>query len=89
MDWMTYVFIACGVIILAATVVSTYRLLSGPNTLDRLVAVDMLVAVAICGLCVWVAYSQDTTVTSAIVSLALLNFIGSVSVVRYRVRDTE
>lgn len=86
---MTAVYIVCGALLLAATAVTLYRLLAGPNTLDRLVAVDMLVAVAICGLCAWIAYTLDTTAASAVVCLALLNFIGGVAVARYRVRDTD
>lgn len=89
MTWMTVVFIISGAMLVAATIVAVYRLLAGPNTLDRLVAVDMLVAVAICGLSAWIAYTLDSTVASAVVSLALLNFIGGVAVVRYRVRDSE
>jgi multicomponent Na+:H+ antiporter subunit F len=63
------------------------RLLDGPSTLDRLVALDTFVAVTMCGIGTWAAYSLDTTVTYSLTALALISFVGSVSVARFRVRD--
>ena len=64
-------------------------MLIGPNTLDRLVALDTAVAVSMCSLVVWAAYSMDSTVVSGIVALSLLSFVGTVAVARFRVRDNE
>jgi multicomponent Na+:H+ antiporter subunit F len=84
---MTAVMIIAGVMLVAAALLTTYRLLAGPGSLDRLVAMDTLIATAICGLAVWAAYSGDTTIVPAIVALALVGFVGSVSVARFRVSD--
>ncbi|AQA21508.1 MULTISPECIES: monovalent cation/H+ antiporter complex subunit F [Rhodococcus] len=86
---MTTVLVIAGVMLSVAAVMTSYRLLDGPSTLDRLVAMDTLVAVAICGLAVWAAYSLDTTLVPAIVALSLVGFVGSVSVARFRVRDDQ
>lgn len=86
---MTTVLVIAGVMLSVAAVMTAYRLLDGPSTLDRLVAMDALVAVAICGLAVWAAYSLDTTLVPAIVALSLVGFVGSVSVARFRVRDDQ
>ena len=86
---MTYVWIAAAVNITAAAGVTMIRLLSGPSTLDRLVALDTLVAVTMCGIGTWAAYSLDTTVTYPMAALALISFVGSVSVARFRVPDIE
>lgn len=86
---MTTVIVIAGVMVSIAGVLTAYRLLAGPHTLDRLVAMDTLVAVAICGLALWAAYSMDTTLVPAIVALSLVGFIGSVSVARFRVRDDQ
>ena len=83
------VLVIAGVMLSVAAVMTSYRLLDGPSTLDRLVAMDTLVAVAICGLAVWAAYSLDTTLVPAIVALSLVGFVGSVSVARFRVRDDQ
>ncbi|MCX5041924.1 monovalent cation/H+ antiporter complex subunit F [Aldersonia sp. NBC_00410] len=86
---MTVVAIIAGAILLVAAALTTYRVLAGPNTLDRLLAIDTLVAVAICGLAVWATWSRDTTVVPAIVALSLVGFLGSASVARFRVRDDD
>ncbi len=86
---MTTVIVIAGVMMSIAAVLTAYRLLDGPSTLDRLVAMDTLVAVSICGLTLWAAYSKDTTLVPAIVALSLVGFIGSVSVARFRVRDDQ
>ena len=84
---MTVVSVISGIVLLIAGVLTTFRLLDGPNSLDRLVALDTLIALAMCGLAVWAAYTCDTTIVPAIVALSLVGFIGSVSVARFRVSD--
>jgi len=84
---VTVVLAVSGILLIAAAVVTAYRLLDGPSTLDRLVAMDTILAVSMCGLAVWAVYSADTTIVPAIVALSLVSFIGSVSVARFRVRD--
>lgn len=84
---MTVVLAISGILLIAAAIVTTYRLLDGPGTLDRLVAMDTILAVSMCGLAVWSAYSLDTSIVPAIVALSLVSFVGSVSVARFRVRD--
>ncbi|NLU83143.1 monovalent cation/H+ antiporter complex subunit F [Rhodococcus sp. HNM0569] len=86
---MTVVLVVSGVFLMIAAGLTAFRLLHGPGSLDRLVAMDTLIAVMICGLAVWAAYSGDTTVAPGIVALALVSFVGSVSVARFRVRDRD
>lgn len=86
---MSTVWIAAAVMLVAAAGTTMFRLLSGPSTLDRLVALDTLVAVTMCGVGTWAAYSLDTTVTYSLAALALISFVGSVSIARFRVRDVD
>lgn len=86
---MTVVWVIAAAMIIAAAVCTMFRLLAGPSTLDRLVAVDALVAVAMCGVGIWAAFSLDTTVTYGLAALALISFVGSVSVARFRVPDID
>ncbi|MCT7658620.1 monovalent cation/H+ antiporter complex subunit F [Mycobacterium deserti] len=86
---MTAVWIIAAIMLTTAAVFTMFRLLSGPSTLDRLVALDTLVAVTMCGIGTWAAFSLDTTVTYALTALALISFVGSVSVARFRVPDIE
>ena len=55
----------------------------------RLVAVDTLVAVTMCGVGTWAAFSLDTTVTYSMAALSLISFVGSVSIARFRVPDLD
>ncbi len=84
---MTVVWVLSGVMLVAAAALTMIRLLMGPSTLDRLVAVDTLVAVTMCGVGTWAAFSLDTTVTYSLAALALISFVGSISVARFRVPD--
>ncbi|MEV0549677.1 monovalent cation/H+ antiporter complex subunit F [Nocardia salmonicida] len=84
---MTVVAIVAAILLTAAAVITSYRVLAGPSTLDRVVGIDSLMAIAASGLAVWAAYSDDTTVIPAIVALALVGFLGSSAVTRFRVRD--
>ncbi|MBJ7289285.1 MAG: cation:proton antiporter [Williamsia sp.] len=84
---MMVVWIIAAVLLMAAAIITTARILLGPNTLDRLVALDTLIALSMCSLGVWAAYSLDSTVVPAIVALSLLSFVGSVAIARFRVRD--
>lgn len=84
---MNTIWIIAAVMLAAAASIVMFRILAGPSTLDRLVALDTLVAVAMCGIGTWAAYSLDTTVTYGLTALALIGFLGSVSVARFRVPD--
>lgn len=84
---MTWVWVAAGVMLTLASVLTMTRILIGPSTLDRLIGVDTTVAVTMCGIATWAAYSLDTTVTYSLAALALISFVGSVSIARFRVPD--
>ncbi|MDH6198021.1 multicomponent Na+:H+ antiporter subunit F [Mycobacterium frederiksbergense] len=86
---MSTVWTIAAVMLTAAAAITMFRLLAGPSTLDRLVALDTLVAVTLCAIGTWAAYSLDTTVTYSLTALALISFVGSVSVARFRVPDTD
>lgn len=88
-DAVTIVWVLAGTMLIAAAAVTMIRLLAGPSTLDRLVAVDTMVAVTMCGIGTWAAYTLDTTVTYSLAALALISFVGSVSVARFRVPDVD
>ncbi|QNG19964.1 cation:proton antiporter [Rhodococcus triatomae] len=84
---MTVVLIISAVCLVTAAVLTAFRLLDGPSSLDRLVALDTMLGVSICGLAVWATFSGDTTLVAGIVALSLVSFVGSVSVARFRVSD--
>jgi len=84
---MTTVWTVAAVMLSVAAAITMFRVLAGPSTLDRLVALDTFVAVMMCAIGTWAAYSLDSTVTYSLTALALISFVGSVSVARFRVPD--
>jgi len=87
---VTLVLWSASVVALTIALFATMiRLIGGPSTLDRLISLDTLVAVAQCGIGVYIAWTKDTTPAAAMVALALVAFLGSVSVARFRVNDSS
>lgn len=84
---MTVVATACAITLATAALLALLRIAKGPTMLDRVVALDVLVAVVVIALCVEAAANRHATTLPVIVVLALLGFVGSVSVARYAAEE--
>ncbi|MGW1988845.1 monovalent cation/H+ antiporter complex subunit F [Embleya sp. NPDC001921] len=71
----------------AAAVAALVRLVRGPSTLDRAVAVDMLLAVMLAAIAAEATLNRHTTTVPVLLALALVGFLGSVSIVRFSARE--
>lgn len=71
----------------ASFLLTMWAILSGPDSLDRLLGMDGLVAMVQCALATYICWTLDTTVSNAMLVVALLGFISTVSVARFRKRD--
>ncbi|WP_432056597.1 monovalent cation/H+ antiporter complex subunit F [Streptomyces sp. bgisy022] len=67
-------------VIAVSAVVTLVRLVRGPLALDRILALDVLVTLTIAATAVGSVVRDDTTMVPLLVVLALLAFIGSVTV---------
>lgn len=82
-----------GILLIAATmfsiafIIMTWRILVGPNSMDRMLGLDGFIAMLQCALATYIVWTLDTTVANAMLVIALLGFIASVSVARFRKRD--
>ncbi|RLK23912.1 multisubunit sodium/proton antiporter MrpF subunit [Micromonospora sp. M71_S20] len=65
------------------------RIIRGPSILDRAVATDVLLAVVVAAIATEAAYSRDATALPVLVVLAILGFVGSVSVARFAARRND
>ena len=81
------VLAVAAVLLAAGFMITTWRLIVGPNSLDRVISMDGIVASLQCALATYICWTLDTTVVNAMVVVALLGFIGSLSVARFRKRD--
>ena len=83
---MNAVFVAVILMLGAAAVLTVVRLLRGPSTLDRVLALDVYVVLTVVAAGVYVAYYRDGSNIPLLVAVALVGFVGSVAVARLAVR---
>jgi multicomponent Na+:H+ antiporter subunit F len=74
-------------LLFAAVSLVLVRIVRGPTTLDRIVAIDVLLAIVVCSIAAEAAYTRDATSLPILVVLSILGFIGSVSVARFSPRS--
>lgn len=66
----------------AAGALTMVRLLRGPDTLDRIVALDVFVVLIVAATAVYVAYYRDGSNIPLLAAVALLGFVGSATAAR-------
>lgn len=66
-----------------AALLCLLRLVRGPTVPDRIVALDALLSVVVGGIAVGAATTGDGSFLSLLVAVALLGFVGTVTVARY------
>lgn len=66
-----------------SAVLVVVRLVHGPSGLDRLVALDVLVAEFLCGLVAHAALTGDSALVPVVVAISLVGFLGSTTVARF------
>lgn len=76
---MTVLYTATLTVVAAAGLLTLLRLVLGPSALDRILAVDILVTMLIAGTAVGMTLRADTTPLPALLVLAVLAFIGSMT----------
>ena len=86
-SFLTVMTILGGGMLFAAAALTLVRVARGPTILDRVVAIDVLIAVLVCALGLEAAVNQHDTTLPILVSLSLVGFVGAVSVARFVSRD--
>lgn len=71
------------VVLGAAAAVTLVRLSKGPTSLDRIIASDLIVGIAVGGLALEVVLSDRLTTLPILLALSLVGFIGAVSMARF------
>lgn len=84
---MIAVGIVVSVLLAAATGLTLWRVVRGPATLDRIIAVDVLLAVIVTTIAALAAFRRDATALPILVVLSVLGFTGTVSVARFASRE--
>ncbi|MCP1388214.1 monovalent cation/H+ antiporter complex subunit F [Corynebacterium sp. TA-R-1] len=76
-----------GVLLALGFLLLAWRVIVGPDSLDRVLGNDAITASLQCALALYICWTLDTTVVNAMIVIALLGFIASLSVARFRKRD--
>jgi multicomponent Na+:H+ antiporter subunit F len=79
---MTVVFVITFGLLSAAGVLVLLRLARGPRTLDRILALDVLLVLIVAGVAVGIAGSFRGFNIALLVTVALLAFVGSIAAIR-------
>ena len=79
----TLVVMACFGGLSVAALLVMFRLVRGPSVPDRIVALDVLVQIVVAGIAVAAAVTRDGTYLAVLVAVALLGFVGTVTVGRF------
>lgn len=83
-DQVVYGLLSMSAVLLGVSAVAVVaRLTRGPTMLDRAIAFDVLVAIAICSVGVDAALRRESENLSLLVVATLLGFVGSVSIARF------
>lgn len=82
------IWISAAVLTVAAVLVLV-RMTIGPTMLNRIVAMDVLIAIMVAGLALEAVLNENTTTLPILVVLSLVGFVGSVSVARFAARDEK
>lgn len=80
---MSVVVIICLTGLALAAGLCVGRLVAGPSVPDRIVALDALLLVVVSGIAVAAARTGDGSYLAVLVAVALLGFVGTVTVARF------
>jgi multicomponent Na+:H+ antiporter subunit F len=72
-----------GLLLAAAATLAIVRIARGPSILERVLALDVLLAILIAALCVDMAANRHINNLPFVVVASVVGFIGSVTVSRY------
>ncbi len=85
---MSVVYVICFVILLAAGLMALSRVERGPSMFDRILGVDVATAVLIGTVALIAAATKRGDLVPVLIVLALVGFIGSVSIARFAAAES-
>jgi multicomponent Na+:H+ antiporter subunit F len=75
--------LAAGVMFGVGAIAAIVRIVKGPSILDRALATDVLLAIAMCGLGAEMAINRHTDTLVVLLVLALFAIVGSIAIARF------
>ena len=87
MTFFALVSIVAGVMFGIGAIAAIVRIIRGPSILDRALATDVLLAIAICGLGAEMAINKHTDTLVVMLVLAMFAIVGSISIARFMAKQ--
>ncbi|MCU1432289.1 MAG: pH regulation protein [Actinotalea sp.] len=86
---MTVVVLVCAALLAVTAALAAFRVERGPSMLDRTVGLDILTSAVVGAIALEAAWSRRIDTVPILVVLALVGFIGSVSIARFASAEPE
>ncbi|MEH0974128.1 monovalent cation/H+ antiporter complex subunit F [Micromonospora sp. CPCC 205546] len=83
----TFLAVILTTLLSVTAMLALIRLYRGPSLIDRVVAADMLLATLVAAVGAEAAVHRHATTLPVLVAISMLGFVGSVSLVRFAVRE--
>ena len=87
MTFLTVVGIIAAVMFGIGAIAAVSRIIRGPSILDRALATDVLLAIAMCALGAEMAINQHTDTLVVLLMLAMFAVVGSISIARFMAKQ--
>jgi multicomponent Na+:H+ antiporter subunit F len=83
MSPLAVIGILAGAMFAVGAIAALVRIIRGPTVLDRALATDVLLAIAMCGLAAEMAVNRHTDTLVVLLVLALFAIVGSIAIARF------
>ncbi|GAA1790147.1 monovalent cation/H+ antiporter complex subunit F [Agromyces lapidis] len=87
MTFLTLVSILAGLMFGIGAIAAVVRIIKGPSILDRALATDVLLAIAMCALGTEMAINRHTDTLVVLLVLAMFAVVGSISIARFMAKQ--
>ncbi|MFC9558041.1 monovalent cation/H+ antiporter complex subunit F [Agromyces sp. NPDC056965] len=87
MTFIQIVSLLAGLMFGIGALAAVYRIIRGPSILDRALATDVLLAIAICALGAEMAINKHTDTLVIMLVLAMFAVVGSISIARFMAKQ--
>ena len=87
MTFLSVVSVIAGIMFGIGALAAVYRIIRGPSILDRALATDVLLAIAICALGAEMAINTHTDTLVVMLVLAMFAVVGSISIARFMAKQ--
>jgi multicomponent Na+:H+ antiporter subunit F len=76
------IYLICFLLLTVALALAAYRLFTGPSSVDRILAIDLLAVTAAAGVLVYALSSKQAVFVDVVVVFGIIIFFGTVALAR-------